>query len=65
MIKYKLTDIPRGDYIYPRTLSKAFGGTPTGLTLEHEPMKAAEKLFCWAVGAIGVALMVLIWVGEL
>jgi hypothetical protein len=60
MSKHKLQDIPRGDYVYPRTLSEAFCGTPTGLTPEHAPMSSRDKWFVGAVlcvFALWVALM--------
>ena len=45
-----------------RTLGEAFGAhCNEAISTQHEPMQAADKLFCWAVGAIGlvaVALMV-------
>lgn len=59
-IRIPLQEIPRGDYVYPRTLADAFQGSPVGLTLEYAPMPTRDK---WVVGvtvcvfALWVALM--------
>lgn len=59
-IRIPLQEIPRGDYVYHRTLAAAFKNTPTGLTLEHTPMPTRDKWFVAAsvaVFALWVALM--------
>ena len=52
-------------YRYPRTLAEAWQCTPTGLTVQHDGMPRADKLFCWAVGAIGVVAVALMVAGVI
>jgi hypothetical protein len=33
--------------------------------VQHEPMKRAEKLFCWVVAVIGLSLVALMAVGVI
>ena len=49
-----------------RTMNEAFGAhCNTAIHTRYEPMKRSEKRFCWAVAAIGLALVALMLAGVI
>lgn len=47
-----------------RTMNEAFGAhCRQSISTDYEPMKRSEKLFCWVVAAIGLALVGLMVTG--
>jgi hypothetical protein len=49
-----------------RTMTEAFGAhCSESISVQHEPMKRAEKLFCWVVAVIGLSLVALMAVGVI
>lgn len=49
-----------------RTMNEAFGAhCRQSISTPYEPMKPAEKLFCWIVAAIGLVAIGLMIVGVI